>query len=792
MASDSISTLYWEYAVQHAVYLINISPSAGREVTPYERVHGIKPDVRNLIAFYAPGVYHKTKEERKSQWDWKGIPCRFLGYDSKGKDTYVVLDIINRSIKSRKNVVFGKSLVDLFIPAPGKDDFGGEDRNDYDILLEDPYGEEKDSTDHSNDDVEEEEDMDVDYLDELLVDDDELLDNRRPDSELEEFPYWTPEEETDDRNKENETEDRNSEGGTDTESLFLTRIFLSEWILEVHEFKAPQPLPENPKSIQEALTGPYHELWTKAIIDELKQFDDRNIFGPAEQVGRAMGTKLILKYAYNNDYTIKAKARLVAKGYSQIQGLDYLETYAPTANLLTIFVMFWMAAHLSLYKAIFDVSGAFLEGVQDIQQFARLPKELFPINFNQLRVEVLGNWYGTKQAPKIWNDRLDEILVIHMDMVRCPVDPCLYIKRTEEDFIMLCVHVDDGKLISTKKECIEEFMEVLLQNVRKAKILWSFPRYLGLDVDWFPEEQRVLLSQRTYIKQKEWIPTTTREIKTPMTTSVNLRTAIPNENNESLLPVTGTLRYLADRTRPDVLVATGCMSTGGATNPSDDHLATAERTINYLIQHPDYGLVLGGTTPLSVFAYADASYITDGDAKSRLGGCIFLNCDSGAVLSFSRNDTSISTISHSVMEAEIKAVDQIILELVYLADLMTFMQFEYQRTIPIYCDNKNAVDLCNTIKTSHKTKVINMRIHYIREVIKKGFVEIKFVRTANNVADVLTKPLVADQHQRLSKILLMGHDSIHPEKWVEQVLLMDDDEEISLIAIEEYLMRKKD
>ena len=83
--------------------------------------------------------------------------------------------------------------------------------------------------------------------------------------------------------------------------------------------------------------------------------------------------------------------------------------------------MFWLAAHLSLFKAIFDVSGAFLEGVQDIQQFARLPKELFPINFNQLRVEVLGNWYGTKQAPKIWNDRLDEILVIHMDMVRCPV-----------------------------------------------------------------------------------------------------------------------------------------------------------------------------------------------------------------------------------------------------------------------------------------------------------------------------------------------------------------------------------
>ena len=72
----AILTSYWEFAVIYAVYLINISPSYGREITPWERVYGEKPDVSNLIAFYTPGVYHKTKEERKSPWDWKGIPCR--------------------------------------------------------------------------------------------------------------------------------------------------------------------------------------------------------------------------------------------------------------------------------------------------------------------------------------------------------------------------------------------------------------------------------------------------------------------------------------------------------------------------------------------------------------------------------------------------------------------------------------------------------------------------------------------------------------------------------------------
>jgi len=239
-------------------------------------------------------------------------------------------------------------------------------------------------------------------------------------------------------------------------------------------------------------------------------------------------------------------------------------------------------------------------------------------------------------------------------------------------------------------------------------------------------------------------------------------------------------------------VATGSISTGGANSPSDEHIATAERTINYLIQHPDYGLILGGYTSITIFGYADASYITDGDAKSRLGGCIFMNSDSGAILSFSRNDTSIGTISHSVMEAEIKAVNQLILELIYLVDLLTFIGIHKQIPIPIYCDNKNAVDLCNTIKHSHKTKVINMRIHFIRDMIKKEFVLIKFVRSVYNVADILTKPIVADQHEILTKILLTGHGGIHPEQWVEQVLIVNEDEEFVLIAKEKYFEEAED
>ena len=101
----------------------------------------------------------------------------------------------------------------------------------------------------------------------------------------------------------------------------------------------PIELPPNPKNLDEALSSRYLDLWIAAVEKELGQFDDRKIFSPAPSVGRAMKSKLILIYNYNNDYSIKCKARLVACGYSQIKGLDYNEVFAPTTETSTAYLL---------------------------------------------------------------------------------------------------------------------------------------------------------------------------------------------------------------------------------------------------------------------------------------------------------------------------------------------------------------------------------------------------------------------------------------------------------------------
>jgi hypothetical protein len=198
-------------------------------------------------------------------------------------------------------------------------------------------------------------------------------------------------------------------------------------------------------------------------------------------------------------------------------------------------------------------------------------------------------------------------------------------------------------------------------------------------------------------------------------------------------------------------------------------MATSQRGKEYLVSNPDLYIQLGGLGKLTLFGYSDASYITDGNAKSRLGGCVFLNFSSGAVFSFSRNDTIrnvlnelLSALSHSSTESEIKALDVLIMEILHILDVTRFAAGDQSLPVKVYCDNKSAGQLFATLKTNNKLKHLNMRIQFIREMIIEGVIAIYFVPTRHNVADMLTKALPRAQFEYLRNILMLGHGGTEP------------------------------
>jgi hypothetical protein len=164
-------------------------------------------------------------------------------------------------------------------------------------------------------------------------------------------------------------------------------------------------------------------------------------------------------------------------------------------------------------------------------------------------------------------------------------------------------------------------------------------------------------------------------------------------------------------------------------------------------------LNLGGVGDMIHFAFCDASYTTTGKAKSRLGHCQFFGTDSGAIKCSSQND---KTVSHSSMESEIKALDLLIICIILTRLIFKFLGCELKVPTIIFIDNQSAIELCKTLKQNHRARNMNMRIQFIRECINARIIELVFVRSEDNVADILTKPLGKDLFNKHSHTLLHG------------------------------------
>jgi hypothetical protein len=540
--------------------------------------------------------------------------------------------------------------------------------------------------------------------------------------------------------------------------VFVMQENIDKWYRDACFILNTIKLSDQPRSVSEALSGVDADKWSEAILKELQQLDDRNMFGHAPQEGRAMKTKLILKVSFDNDYNIKYKARLVACGYSQIFGLDYSETFSPTVSITIVFILLHLAASAGMHLAAFDVSGAFLEGDSDRKLFCWLPKELSATG-KPLRVEILKNLYGEKQAPKVWNDKLNEIL-LSLGYMRCPADPCLYFWTDDKDIMIIAVHVDDGLIATSNRDLLVDFLKKFEQHVHSVTLYDPIKKYLGIDFLRKELHKKIFLSQIPYLKEK--IEKLSGDIiafgsagkgDVPMNPSINLKGESPNPDNASLLSVTGALRFVTDRTRRDLSVSLGEISSNGAEHPSDNHVRVANQMLQYLSNSVDKQMCLGGDTAIELFGFCDASYVTTGNCKSRLGGCLFLGLDAGAFHSFSKSDT---TVSHSSTEAEIKALDELIRDILWIRDILEFVQCPMEGPTKIYMDNRSAILLCESLRTANKIRHLNVRINFIREMINLKAIELHFIPSELNIADVLTKPLSKVPFLRHSEILMNG------------------------------------
>jgi transposase InsO family protein len=758
MAQYNTPEKYWGYAVQCAVYLLNCTStpqSTGK--TPHEVVFKQVPDVSHLVPFYAPGVYHLTKDERKGgTWAHKAEPCRMLGYAPGEKNSYLVLNVRTGAITSRRDCIFDESfyevlreaqksgragqlkqLFELFPPASEADAAG----NDTDGRATSPVSVQS-STPASP--------IAQEYTNH------NLRSASLPGSVSESDKF------------KDAAADDSDDGVTDSEDADLATEYLllhEDWLVHsvcgaIHPDAVPNEpggignlvLPVQPVSVQEALSGADKELWYAAIQKELKQLDELTVLRLAdEQFGHGMKTKMVLRVSFDNEFNVKYKARLVCCGYSQVRFRDYDTTYSPTVSTAIVFLVLHLAGNCKLYTGDFDVSGAFLQAGNDYVNYAWLPASLFGM---RLRFIVLKALYGEKQAPKLWSDLLDRILH-SLGFERCPVAPCLYMWSDGIDYAVLVVHVDDGTLAVTSECMFERFMNAIHAHLPKVTLMRPLQKYLGIAINHDYNSGRVYCNQSLFISNTCDGESGGTEL-VPMCPSYNLRAASPNAANMSLLPVTGKLRYLCDRTRPDILIAAGEIACGGADHPSDLHVRTAAKTLTYLHSTVNEYLLLGGLGKMELFGFCDASYLPGGNSKSRLGGCAYLGYDAGAFASYS---VLGSLVAQSSCHAEIQSIDHMTRLMLHYLEVLYFLGV-YERgqhaPVCIFTDSASSMELCSALKVSPKTSAMNMRVNFIRECINNRLITLHFIPSKLNVADMLTKALPEESFCAHRKRLLYG------------------------------------
>jgi hypothetical protein len=265
--------------------------------------------------------------------------------------------------------------------------------------------------------------------------------------------------------------------------------------------------------IEDALRDPD---WVVAMQEELNKFTRNEVWHLVPRPNQnVVGTKWVFRNKQEEHGVVtRNKTRLVAKGYSQVEGLDFDETYAPVARLESIRILLAYAIHNGFKLYQMDVKSAFLNGpIKEevhVEQSPGVEDTEYPNHVYKLSKAL----YGLKQAPRAWYECLRYFLITNGFKVGKAV-PTLFTKTIAEDLFICQIYIDDIIFGSTNKLTCEEFSRIMIQKF-KMSMMGELKYFLGFQIKQL--QDGTFISQTKYIQDilKKFGMKNAKPIKTPM------------------------------------------------------------------------------------------------------------------------------------------------------------------------------------------------------------------------------------------------------------------------------------
>jgi hypothetical protein len=209
-------------------------------------------------------------------------------------------------------------------------------------------------------------------------------------------------------------------------------------------------------------------------------------------------------------------------------------------------------------------------------------------------------------------------------------------------------------------------------------------------------------------------------------------------------PILGSVMWGQLATRPDLSFSVSLLARFQA-NPGINHWNALMHVVGYIKNTIDYGLTYSREFELTPTAFVDADYGGCKDTRRSTSGYVFMMAGAPVAWSSKRQ----ATVALSTVEAEYVAMSRCAQQMVWMHSWLSEVDIKYSVPGLIKGDNRGAITLTKNTKDHGKIKHIDIRHHYIRELVQAGNIILEQVPSADNLADLFTKPLPRDHHHRL-------------------------------------------
>jgi Reverse transcriptase (RNA-dependent DNA polymerase) len=447
---------------------------------------------------------------------------------------------------------------------------------------------------------------------------------------------------------------------------------------------------------------------------------------------------------------------MVALGYSQIAGVDFTGNFVPVVNDSTFRLVLLMISKLGLKGWSIDIGTAFLNGDLNEEIFMKLPEGYEEIKGepnDSMCLKLNKSIYGLVQAAREWNHKFTSEL-LNLGFKINNVDPCLFHMEYNGKFCIICLYVDD-MIITGDVGLMVKTIEGL-RKVFHVKVQYTIKDFLGCNIVELPDEIDIyqLRIVQKLIKDVESL----KEIKYKTPSAPGFKVVRPSEEEKVDSEVQkwfratiGSLLYLVKLSRPDLCNAVRELSKvmDGA-NPGQ--VKELKRIVEFVSQTKDKGLLMHfrKEVPYEIEVYSDSDFAGDKDGRKSVSGTVVLV--SGVPISW--RSKGQNTVSLSSTEAEYIALSEAVREVKFISQICEVMHIEYKRPINVYVDNIGAIFLAGNRNSSDRSKHIDMKYHFVRDLIDEGLIDVKFVRSNENLADLFTKNLNGELYEAHSSKLL--------------------------------------